>query len=232
MLSARVWPGALALLALTSCAEGGASYQVRYEPGFAPGPTTISVLGVFHEGRMNRESWIQVGPPLSALLGQRPCEAAFSDELANDNPELYTAFDESVKSEGISEELLTRLAPYAEGSLILVVTLNGHVTISKGIEDGSSRGGGSVPQPGRGTQMRNGRAPGGARGRGAQLPEITISGTLFSVQSHHPVARLHMVYSGSSSDEAIGKFVSHIGELVPGSTCTGWRWKSDKSLSR
>lgn len=229
MPRSRLWPGALALLALTSCAEGSTSFQVRYEPGFTPGPATISVLGVFHEGRMNRESWSQVGPPLSALLGQRSCEVAYSDELANDNPDLYTAFDESVRNEGIGEELLTRLAPYAEGSLILVVTLNGHVTVSRGIDDGSARGGGNVPQPGRGAQMRGGRGPGGPRGRGAELPEVEIAGTLFSVQSHHPVARLHMVYSGSSFDEAIGKFVGRIGELVPGSSCRGWRWNRDKA---
>ncbi len=125
---------------------------------------------------MNRESWIQVGPPLSALLGQRSCEAAFSDELANDNPELYTAFDESVKSEGISEELLTRLAPYAEGSLILVVTLNGHVTISKGIEDGSSRGGGASPSPGAAPRCATAAPPAGPEGAAPSSPRSPSQG--------------------------------------------------------
>jgi hypothetical protein len=226
MLRPRFWPCLAALLATTSCAEGSANFHLRYEPGFVPGPTTISLLGVFHEGRMNRETWAQIGPPLSALLGQRTCEVAYGDRLGNADPELYAAIDESVKSEGVTEELLTRLAPAAEGDLILVVSLTGHTTISSGIEDGSAPGGGRVPQPGSGSRMRNNRAPGGTQGRGAELPEIEISGTLFSARSHRRVARIHMAYSGSDLPEAIGKFVRRTGEMVPGSSCRGWRWRS------
>ena len=225
MLHPRLWPCLVALLAATSCAEGSANFHIRYEPGFVSGPATVSLLGVFHEGRMNRETWAQVGPPLSALLGQRTCEVAYGDRLANADPELYATFEESVKSEGVTEELLTRLAPSAQGDLILVVSLHGHTTISSGIEDGSSPGVGRAPQPGSGSRMRNNRAPGGIQGRGAELPGIEISGTLFSARSHRRVARLHMAYSGSNLQEAIGKFVRRTGEMVPGSSCRGWRWR-------
>jgi hypothetical protein len=151
---------------------------------------------------------------------------AYGDKLASADPELYARFEESVKSEGITEELLTRLAPSALGEMILVVSLNGQTTISRGVEDGSSRGGASVPQPGGGSRMRSNRAPGGVQGRGAELSEVEISGTLFSARSHHPVARLNMVYSGSNLDDAIDRFVNRLGEMVPGSSCRGWRWKS------
>lgn len=226
MLRPRHWPFLAALLAATSCAEGSANFRVRSEPGFVSGPTTISLLGVFHEGRMNRETWAQIGPPLSATLGQRACEVAYGDRLGSEDPELYAAIDESVKSEGITEELLARVAPSAQGDLILVVSLNGSTTISRGVEAGSAQSAGGVPQPGAGARMRNSRAPGGPQGRGAVLSEIEIAGTLFSARTHHPVARLDMAYSGSNLDDAIGRFVRRIGELVPGSSCRGWRWRS------
>ena len=216
----------MTLLAATSCAEGSANFHVRSEPGFVSGPTTISLLGVFHEGRMNRETWAQIGPQLSAMLGQRACEVAYGDKLGNENPELYATFEESVKSEGITEDLVARLAPSAQGDLILVVSLNGYTAISRGFEGGSSRGGGSAPQPGSGTRMRNNRAPGGTQGGGASLPELEMAGTLFSARSHHPVARLNMAYSGSNVDDAIGRCVRRLDELVPGSSCRGWRWRS------
>ena len=229
MLRPRAWPCLAALLATTSCVEGSANFHVRTEAGFVSGPTTVSLLGVFHEGRMNRETWAQIGPPLSAALGQRACEVAYGDKLGNQDPELYATFDESVRSEGITEALLARLAPSAQGELILVVSLSGHTAISQGIEGGSSRGGGGVPQPGGGTRMRSSRAPGGPQGGGAELPELEMAGTLYSARTHHPVARLNMAYSGSNVDDAIGRFARRIGELVPGSSCRGWRWRSAES---
>lgn len=216
----------LALLGATSCAEGGADFHARYEPGFTEGPKTISVLGVFHEGRLNPESWAQIGPPLSTLLGKHACEVGYGPALGGEHPELYTAVDESVRSEGVTEELLTRLSPAAQGDFILVVSLNGHVTVSQGVDDGSRQGAGAVPQPGRGSRTRSGRPPGGgARGRGAEWNELTLLGTLYSVLDHRSVARLQMVYSGSNLDEAIGLFVARTGKMVPGSSCLGWRWE-------
>jgi hypothetical protein len=232
MIPRRLWPGLLALLGATSCAEGGADFHVKSEPGFTEGPTTISVFGVFHKGRMSPESWAQIGPPLSATLGQKACEVAYGDKLAGESPELYAAVDESVKNEGITEELLERVAPSAQGDLILVVSMNGHTTISRG-EDGPSQSGSGAPQPGRGRGGGGGgRTRGGGqgqstpRGRGAETSELEISGTLFSVSRRRSVARLNMVYAGSNLDDAIGKFVHRIGTMVPGSSCKGWRWGS------
>jgi hypothetical protein len=226
MISPRLWPGLAVMMATTSCAEGSADFHARYEPDFTPGKTTISVFGVFHEGRMSRESWLKLGPPLSAALGEKACEPGYDDHLSIDHAELAAGIDESVRDEGITEELLERLAPSAEGEMILVVTINGHTTLSKGVDDGSALGPGGIPQPGRGARTRGGQPPRGARGRGAELSEIGISGTLFSVPHHRSVARLKMDYSGSNLDDAIAKFVARMSAMVPGSTCKGWRWAS------
>jgi hypothetical protein len=211
------------LLATASCAEGSADFHAKYEADFAPAPTTVSVFGVFHDGRMSHEAWEKVGPKLSAALGQKACEEGYGEGLASGRPELFATVDQSVRDEGITEELLERLAPSAEGDTLLVVTFNAHTTISRGIEGGPSP---SATMPGSGGRARGVRGPSAPHGRGAALDEIGISGTLFSVRRHRSVARLSMVYAGSNLDDAIGKFVGRIGALVPGSRCVGWRWGS------
>lgn len=209
------------VLATTSCAEGSADFHAKYEPDFTPAPTTVSVFGVFHEGRMSHEAWEQVGPKLSAALGQKACEVGYGESLASGQPELFAAVDVSVRDEGITEELLERLATSAQGEMILVVTLNAHTTISRGIDEGPTP---SATMPGSGGRARGVRGPNAPRGRGAALDEIGISGTLYSVRRHRAVARLSMAYSGSNLDDAIRKFVNRTGTLVPGSRCLGWRW--------
>ncbi len=222
MISRGYWPGAALLILTASCAEGSADFHARYEPDFTPAPTTVSVFGVFHEGRMSREAWGQIGPRLSAALGQKACETGYGDSLAAARPELFAAIDESVRDEGINEELLERLSTSAEGEMILIVSLNAHTTISRGINAGPSPSG-MMPGGGR---ARPGRGPNAPTGRGAALDEIGISGTLFSVRRHRSVARLSMTYAGANLDDAIGRFVSRISTLVPGSRCRGWRWGS------
>ena len=219
------WLGIALGLATASCAEGSADFHARYEPGFAAGPRTISVFGVFHEGRMSPEAWTQLGPRLSAVLGQKSCEVGYGYQLANADPALYAAVDESVRDEGITEELLERFAAKAEGEMILVLSFNGHTTIGGGIDDGSgNRPTASAPLPGGGRSPR-GRGYKGPAGRGARMSALGPSGTLFSVRRRRSVARLNMVYSGSNLDDAIGKFVARLGEVIPGSTCRGWRWE-------
>jgi len=212
-------------LATASCAEGSADFHARYEPGFAAGPTTISVFGVFHEGRMSPEAWTKIGPRLSPSLGQKSCEAAYGFKLANADPALYEAVNASVEDEGITEAMLERFAAKAEGEMILVVSLYGQTTIGRGIDDGSgTRTAAGIPQPG-GRRPRTGM-PTGIPGRGAVMNEIGISGTLFSVRRHRSVARLNMVYSGANLEDAIGKFVVRMSAVVPGSRCLAWRWES------
>src|SRR4051812_29048768 len=102
----RLWPLILTALTTASCAEGRANFRVRYEPGFTASAATISVLGVFQGGGMTPEAGGQVGPPLSAALGGRSCDAGYGDKLAAASPDLIASIDDSVRSEGITEEML------------------------------------------------------------------------------------------------------------------------------
>ena len=220
-ISRSLWIGLALSLGTASCAEGSANFHARYDPGFTPAPTTVSVFGVLHEGRMSHEAWEKIGPRLSATLGQRACEAGYGDRLSASLPDLHAAVEESVRAEGVTEELLQRLSTSAEGEMILVLTLNTHTIISRGVEAGLAPNG---TMPGSGGRTPVARGPSGPTGRGAELSEIGISATLFSVRLHRSVARLGMAYGGSNLAEAIGKFVSRVGALVPGSRCVGWRW--------
>lgn len=222
MISPRLWPALALSLATASCAEGSADFHAKYEPDFAAAPTTVSVFGAFHEGRMSREAWDKIGPPVSAMLGQKACEVGYGDRLSTERPELFAAVDVSVRDEGITEELLESLAASAEGDTILVVTMSGQTIHMRDIDERALRNG-SIGAAASGSRLRN-PPPRSGSGRGAEVHEIGISGTLFSTRRHRSTARLSMMYSGSNLDDAIRKFVARMATLVPGSTCKGWRW--------
>ncbi|MEP7123562.1 MAG: hypothetical protein ABJE95_21720 [Byssovorax sp.] len=209
-------------LATASCAEGSADFHAKFEPDFTPTKATVSVFGAFHEGRMSPEAWDKVGPPLSRMLGEKACEVGYGDRLSADRPELFAAVDTSVRDEGITEELLEKLAPAAEGELLLVVTLSGQTFRTRDIDERALRNG-TIGGRASGNQLRN-APPRSGTGRGAEVHEIGISGTLFSVARHRSVARLSMVYTGTNLDDALGKFVIEMARLVPSSSCKGWRW--------
>lgn len=225
MISPRLWPAFVLSLATASCAEGSADFHARYEPDFAPAATTVSVFGAFHEGRMSREAWDKVGPPISRMLGQNACEVGYGDRLSTDRPELYAAVDASVRDEGITEELLERLAASAEGDAILIVTLSGQTIHMRNIDERAMRNG-SIGAGSNGSRLRN-APPRSGTATGAEVHEIGISGTLFSAHRHRSIARLSMTYNGSNLDDAIGKFVARMTTLIPGSSCKGWRWGAE-----
>jgi hypothetical protein len=162
---------------------------------------------------MSPDTWTQISPQITSVLGQKACATGYGDPLASADPALYAAVDESVRDEGITEELLERFAAKAEGEMILVLTLNGHTTVGHNIDGSVSRG--SRRQPGA-------SAP---PGRSAALNELAISATLFSVSRRRSVARLNMVYSGSNLQDAMDKFVVRLRDLIPGARCRGWRWE-------
>ena len=58
--------------------------------------------------------------------------------------------------------------------------------------------------------------------RGPTVRPLELSASLYSVRLHQPVARVNMAYTGSSIDDAIRRFSTEIGAMVPGSSCKGW----------
>jgi hypothetical protein len=220
----------LAASATLSCADGSARFEAKYAPGFSGGPQEISLLGVYQDGRMSPDAWAEIGSKLSPLLGKKACDVAYDTKLRDISPELFTDLDKATQSEGITEEILDKLVPAAEGDTIGVVSL--HIRGAAGQRlDGTDPTGLSY-------QTNNSRLP-GSRSRQPpslrpvapttwQLGEIRMIATLFSKKTHTTTARLTMIYTGNNIDEAIGKFVAKVGESWPGSTCRGWKWEAEK----
>ncbi len=234
----RHWLALAITLASASCSDGGASFDVRYAPGFSQGPTTVSVLGVFQGGRMSPEAWAEIGPPLSAALGQRKCEAAYGEEMQREAPESFADLEEYTMNNGVTEELLERLAPSASGEMILTISVHGRSRASARAGAIDPRMAATAQQPLPGSRLQTGRVPGTTgrvpgQGTGAMTPnalweseggELEIAASLFSVRLHRPVARVTMIYSGSSAEDAISRFAKRLRAELPGSTCRGWRW--------
>jgi hypothetical protein len=216
------------LVALASCADDGPRFSVNYAPGFVKDGLSISVLGVFRDGRMSPEAWDELGPRFSAALHREECDVAMSTRLRAQQPAVFTDFDRVAREDGITDELLDRVAPTAAGDSILVLTVAGR---PPGAKDGGA-GGGSASAPALSTTGRGGRG-GGRRGgaprsapshphHGPDTNVFEISASLFSKRQHQSVAMVAMTYTGSSEEEAIARFVEKLAAAFPGAVCAGW----------
>jgi hypothetical protein len=227
----------LLLSASTSACVDDASVTVKYVDGYQPGRTSISVLGVFRDGRMSVDTWTPIAPLLSTALGTEGadvCEPAFGAQLQREHEDVFSSIDDDVRNNGITEDLLTKLATRAQGDVILTISVHGSVQTGS---DSTAQGArGAAPPP----AMRGQGAGAGAGGRGrggagrrdlpprSSVPKpLELSATLFSIKLHKQIARLTMSYTGTSTEEALRRFATEVAALAPGSTCRGWSWPRD-----
>jgi hypothetical protein len=208
-----------ALLCMAACSTGGAQFTTQTADSFVPAPHTVSVLGVYKEGRMALGTWEKLGPHLVQALGSARCDVAF-DSLTTSNQELADAIDEYAREEGPTGNLLAKLAPAARGDLVMVITFAGRPP--EQAEKGPPEG--APVFNGMGTRRK---VPGRARngGAGAYDPNaVNVSASLFSVAQKHPVALVRMIYHGENADDAMTRFGAEIARAIPGSKCVGWHW--------
>ncbi len=220
-------------LATCSCGEAGVYYDIKYSPGFSSGPTTVSVLGVYQDGRMSNELRDEALARLAPVLGKPTCAIAWGEELRAAEPDFFDEVDRSTQSDGITEETLDRFSRWAEGDAILVLSLSfrrgGHSAAPPNPEAGGSgfnRGTGPMP----GSRGRSAAAPPAGAGRPAMYPgqQIRIAGILFSAKSHAPMGRIILNYLGTNIDDALRRFAKKLGEELPGSVCKGWKLEPPK----
>ena len=227
-------------LTTTACGEAGVYWDVKFSPGYAPGPTTVSVLGVYQDGRMSNELRDEVLRGLAPELGQPTCEIAWDDRLRAAEPDLYEEVDRTTQSDGITEDVLDKFTEWSEGDAILVVSLNirranqdqrgnGSIgTMTQGGLGGSSfnRPGGPMP----GSRGRTGAPlpPGAVRPNTWQGQQIRVSGILFSAKTHAPMGRIILNYLGTNIEDALRRFSKKFGEEMRGSVCKGWKLPEPK----
>ena len=209
----------LALLAV-SCGEASARFEVKHEPDFNRTAPTVSVFGVFRNGRLDAETSGLIGPRLSAALGQRSCGVAFGGVLSRENPDLAASLEDEAKTDGITDDLLEKVAPLAGGDLILVLSMQGEAklrSLSVAEMDGNSGPQASM----RGAPRRRADIP--SRMRGLSDGGLTIKASLYSVKLRRSVARVGMKYDGPSLDDAVSRLSEELGTLMPGATCRPWK---------
>jgi len=221
-----------ALLALGGCSSD-TQFTTQVAPELGQGRHTVSVLGVFKDGRMNDEAWGAIAPRLSAVLGAA-CPALYGPQLAKQKPDLSEAIDDYARANGVGDELLDQLGPAAGGDLILVVDVAGRVTKPKGGgaggADTSSMSGGAPPtsQSGAGPMSSMSASqplmPPAMEGGG--ISGLELSASLFSVRLHRSVALVALQYSGDSADDAVNKLAAKLAATFPGLTCGGWNWNA------
>ena len=201
---------------------GDEGFNARFAPDFRPSQATISVFGVFRDGRMSPDAWDDISPRLSAALGQKACPAGYGDNLREADPELFAKVDDYARENGMTDELLAHFETAAEGDLIMVLQMYGHAK-SKTEPKGEGDPAKPVPKQARGGGMRNpGNSP--SIPKRVEWSGLELGATLFSVHDHHGVAEMSMKYSGTSLDEAVVKFGEKLHAAIPGATCRGWRY--------
>jgi hypothetical protein len=218
------------LVSAFACDASDVLFTTNVASDLARTKHTVSVLGVYRDGRMSMGGWDVLAPHVEAFLGPGPgsahCEVGY-ESLESSNEALVSAVDEFARSDGPTDPLLSLLAPAAHGDLILVLTFAGKLA------EPTSDGG-----PENATPVQSGRSsvPGGLRGGGsaalgsspsdtpADLNHLEISASLFSVALGRTVALVAMQYLGRNNDEAAAKFGTKLQQSLPNMKCVGWNW--------
>jgi hypothetical protein len=210
-------------LAAASC-SGEAEFTTRYASDFAAAQRrTVSVFGVFRDGRMSGESWEQFGTKISQPFGGAACAAEYGVGFEAANPDLAAAVDDYTRDNGPSDDLLAEFAPMAQGDLILLYTVSGHPPRP----DSPAAGGAASPSGPSPTSMTRGGMQSGRMGATRRGPTDTsvfeLSATLYSVSQRRSVGLIALRYSGQNTDDAVAKFTAKLAAEVPATTCVGWK---------
>ncbi len=212
-------------IASASCGDPRASFTTKVASDFPPANHTVSVFGVFKDGRMSTEAWDELGAKLSAAFASGACQAEYREDLITTNAPLSSAIDDYVRANGISDDLLDTIAPAATGDAIVVFTMAGKLAATP-VENGT----GAMPPTTPTTTMRgstgfrgqHGAMAGGMRPFRSSPDALEISASLFSVSQHRSVAVVALRYTGDSVADALAQLATRLRASLPGSACGAW----------
>jgi hypothetical protein len=210
-----------AALATVGC--GDDSFHVQRAPEFPKvAGATVSVFGVFRDGRLAPEAWDSFRSHLSPLFGTSSCEPGYPDILTSSGTPTLQAVDDFTRANGVTDELLDRLAPLARGDLILLITMTGRPPTKADSEKESA-----TPTP---TTSPGMRGPGRGRGtpssptrRSGDVNAFEVVGVVFSMAAHHSVGAIRMTYTGTSMEDALQSFMTRLGAELPQAVCGAWK---------
>lgn len=207
---------------LGACGDGP-RFDVKVAPTFGERRTAVSVIGVYRDGRMDTDAWGRLG--FASGLAVLPCPPAFSESLRSSDPESFAAIDEEARSNGITDELLERLASKARGDSMLLIVMHGHAQAPTK-PGAQARAMPPSPSSGHGAH----RGPGSFGPESGPRGDLEVSALWYSVPRHELLATLTMKYGGADADTAFAELTRRLGVLAPqGSTCGGWAFDRDPS---
>jgi hypothetical protein len=216
--------GALLFALVAACGSSDVDFAAKYAPDLRREGTAVSVLGVYRDGRMDAESWNDLGPRFAPALGAASCSVAYDEALLTNDRALADAVNDHAMQDGPTDGLLDVFAPAAEGDAILLVTVAGHPP-SPAPSAKSSQTSSSPPANIGGGRRGMGRA-GYPPAHSAPRPSkdaFEVSASLYSVREHKTVGLLAMTYTGTSTDAALGAFVERLRSELPHMQCRGWK---------
>jgi hypothetical protein len=216
----------LLVVAAFACDER-AIFTTKVASDLASTKHTASVLGVFRDGRMSMGGWDVVAPYLEPVLGSGSshCDVGY-DALVSSNTSLASAIDEYARADGPTDDLLAQIAPAAQGDLVLVLTFAGKLPEPReaGVADAAFI---------RTDKTHSGVGRGGAGSFGvhesetpADLNQLEISASLYSVALGRSVALVGMQYTGTDIDDALSRFAAKLRQSLPALKCAGWNWNA------
>lgn len=197
-----------------------ANFTVSYVSGWPQKGQKVSVFGIKRDGIMSQAGWDALSPQLSAPFGARRCSVAYSEDLFATNPALGEALESYVRANGVTDRLLSELAPAAQGDIILLVTSQGRPRSSTdpaAVEAHAPQrrfGGG-----GRRAVVRGQR--GAAPASDSDAP-YQLSAVLYSVREQETVGVIQLDYFGSNGELAWADFRTRLESEFPGATCANW----------
>ncbi|HEY1958154.1 MAG TPA: hypothetical protein VGH28_21185 [Polyangiaceae bacterium] len=209
---------ALALACIAACVDEAPNVRVETAVGFAsPRNATVSVFGAFHDGRMSVDAWRPLSPSISRALGKDACEVAWGDALREQKPDLADFVDQSTRENGITDELLEKVAPLARGDYVMTLVVYRYIPKSRtrlvvraapqargvGRRGGMGRTQGSYPAP-------------------EESHVFELSAGFWSVREKKLVAEVSLRYDGDDLDVASAAFVAKLRAVLPGAKCVGW----------
>ena|GEM_PF-1615265 len=207
-----------ALPALGACGGGGARFNTQTASGFEPEPHTVSVLGVYKDGRMALGTWEKLAPHLVKAVAPGTCDVAF-DELVTSNQELANAIDARARYEGPTGDLLAHFAPAARGDLVMVVSYSGRPPEPR-VRDEPPMG---APVRNNMVTKRRRRNPGPTTPSNPR-DRLDVSVSLYSVKQKRPVALVSMSYGSQDVEDALDRFGAELARTIPAAKCAGWNW--------
>jgi hypothetical protein len=216
-----VLTAALSVPNLVACA--GTKFDVQSAPSWSRANHRVSTFGVRRDGLMMRDGWAALGPEMAPPFTANACEVAYSAQTFKADSDFGTAVDQYIHSYGVTDELLGKLAPAAQGDAILFVTLSGHPQYSgdSGPPSAAAMGGsrGRVGMQGGVFNIDQGGSSSGQSDGG-----FTVDAVLFSVADKKSIAELRMNYAGKRIDDALRLFNARFDKEFPGARCAGWNW--------